>query len=103
MIEAIDKKYCHNGLVQLMHRSNTINLIISAEEILLLKLGDSVLINSYEEHPSRYLFPYSDKIKNGAYYNSLFEYKKPYLVFNASLGGYNFETHYFFEEYSSFL
>lgn len=98
MIEAIDKKYCHNGLVQLMHRSNTINLIISAEEILLLKLGDSVLINSYEEHPSRYLFPYSDKIKNGAYYNSLFEYKKPYLVFNASLGGYNFETHYFFEE-----
>ena len=55
MIEAIDKKYCHNGLVQLMHRSNTINLIISAEEILLLKLGASVLINSYEEHPSRYL------------------------------------------------
>lgn len=97
MIEAIDKKYCHNNLVQLMHRENSINLIISDDEILLLKLGDKILINSYENHPDRYLFPYSEKVKNGPFYNSLFEYKKPYIVYNAGIGGFNFCTNYFLE------
>lgn len=97
MVEAIDKKYCHNNLVQLMHRENSVNLIIDDEEILLLKLGDKVLVNSYDNHPDRYLFPYSDKVKNGPFYNGLFEYKKPYIVYNSGIGGFNFSTNYFLE------
>lgn len=97
MVEAIDKKYCHNNLVQLMHRENTVNLIISDEEILLLKLGDKVLVNSYENHPDRHLFPFSEKVTNGPFYNGLFEYKKPYIVYNSNYGGYNFSTNYFLE------
>lgn len=97
MVEAIDKKYCHNNLVQLMHRENSVNLIISDDEILLLKLGDNILVNAYENHPDRYLFPYSDKVKNGPFYNGLFEYRKPYIVYNSGIGGYNFSTNYFLE------
>lgn len=97
MIEAVNKKYCNNNLIQLMHRENTCNLIVSDEEILLLRLGDKVIINSYENHPDRSLFPYSDKAKNGPFYNELFEYRKPYLVFSGNYGGFNFELNYFFK------
>lgn len=103
MVEAIDKKYCHNNLVQLMHRENNVNLIISDDEIILLKLGDKVLVNAYENHPDRYLFPYSEKVMTGPFYNSLFEYNKPYIVYNGGLGGYNFSTNYFLEGYDRTL
>lgn len=97
MIKAIDEKYCKNDLVQLMPYSSTTQLITSADEILFLKVGDEVLINKYEKHPSRNLFPYSDKIKHSGNYTQLFEYNKQYLNYRGSFSGINIQQNYFFK------
>lgn len=96
MIKAIDEKYCKNDLVQLMPVSSQSQLITSADEILFLKVGDKVLINKYEKHPSRSLFPYSDKIKHSGNYTQLFEYNKQYLNYRGSFSGINNSAKLFF-------
>lgn len=99
MIKAIDSKYCIEDLVQLMPYTDACQLIMNADEILLLKIGNKVLINKYIDHPKRYLFPYSDKEKNctleSINYNVLFEYNKLYLNFRGSVSGYGFHKNYF--------
>lgn len=102
MIKSIDSKYCKDNLVQLMPYTDECQLIMDTDEILLLKIGDEVLINKYTNHPSRYLFPYSDKEKNSISpysdsYNQLFEYNKLYLNFRCSTRGYSFHKNYFFK------
>lgn len=97
MIKAIDKQYCKNNLVQLMNTSNFCNLIVSDDEIILLKTGDTVLINKYVNHPNRNLFPFHENIKNDGYFNELFEYNKIYLNFIGKVGGYGFQKMYFFK------
>jgi len=97
MIKAIDEKYCKNNLVQLMPYSSQTQLITSADEIYFLKVGDKILINKYEKHPSRSLFPYSNKIKHSENYTQLFEYNKQYLNYRGSSSGFNIEQHYFFK------
>ena len=85
MIKAIDSNYCIGDFVQLMPYTDACQLIMSTDEILLLKVGNKVLVNKYTNHPNRYLFPYSDKEKNSinSYsnnYNQLFEYNKLYSI-----------------------
>ena len=58
MIKAIDKKYCIGDLVQLMPYTDSCHLIVNADEIILLKVGDKVLVNKYANHPSRNLYCY---------------------------------------------
>lgn len=97
MIKAIDEKYCKNDLVQLMPYSSTTQLIISADEIIFLKVCDEILVNKYEKHPSRNLFPYSDRIKHSEHYTQLFEYNKQYLNYRGSFGGFSIQQNYFFK------
>lgn len=101
MIKAVLEKYCKDNLVQLMPYTDHCQLIISADEILFLKIGNRILVNKYENHPSRYLFPYSDNIKYTegfeTRYNQLFEYHKIYLNFRGSVSGYRFDKSYFFK------
>lgn len=98
MIQAIDKKYCIGNLVQLMPYTDTCHLIVSADEIILLKVGDKVLVNKYVNHPSRNLFPYHEKEKNDwQHFTELFEYNKTYLTFRGSIGGFRFHKYYFFK------
>ena len=42
MIKAIDKKYCIGDLVQLMPYTDSCHLIVNADEIILLKVGDNL-------------------------------------------------------------
>lgn len=98
MIQAIDKKYCIGNLVQLMQHTNTSHLIVSADEIILLKIGSRVLVNKYANHPSRNLFPYHEKEQNDRnHFTELFEYNKTYLNFRGSVGGFSFYKDYFFK------
>lgn len=97
MIKYINKKYCKDDLVQLMLSCDFSNLIVSADEIILLKIGDKILVNKYVEHPNRMQFPFSDKVINDDCYNELFEYNKVYLNYRASVGGYRFDKKYFFK------
>lgn len=97
MIRAVSEKYCKDNLVQLMPYIDQCQLIMDTDEILFLKIGNRILVNKYENHQSRHLFPYSDNIKyrNGfeSYYNQLFEYNKIYLNFRS----YRFDKMYFFK------
>lgn len=96
MIKAIDKQYCIGNLVQLMPYTDACHLIVSADEIILLKVGDKVLVNKYVNHPSRNLFPYHEQEKNDwQHFTELFEYNKTYLTFRGSAGG--FHKYYFFK------
>lgn len=98
MIKAIDKQYCIGNLVQLMPYTDACHLIVSANEIILLKVGDKVLVNKYVNHPSRNLFPYHEKEKNDwQHFTELFEYNKTYLTFRGSVGGFRFHKYYFFK------
>lgn len=94
MIKAIDKKYCVGDLVQLMPATHVCHLIVSADEIILLKVGDDVLVNKYANHPSRESFPYHEEERHDwAHFTELFEYNKMYLNFK----GCNFRKYYFFK------
>lgn len=74
------------------------HLIVSADEIILLKVGDKVLVNKYVNHPDRNLFPYHEKEKNDwQHFTELFEYNKTYLTFRGSEGGFRFHKYYFFK------
>lgn len=100
MIKAIDSKYCKDNLVQLMPLTDVCQLIMDTDEIILLKIGNNILINKYTNHPSRYLFPYSDNERNSvtpysSNYNELFEYNKLYLNYRGSIREYNFHKNYF--------
>ena len=97
MIKSINEKYCKNNLIQLMPYSAQNQLITSTDEIMFLKLVDKILINKYENHTNRNLFPYSDKIKYSENYTQLFEYNKQYLNYRGSFYGINIEQHYFFK------
>lgn len=101
MLKVVDKKYCKGDLVQLMPCSDSSQLIISADEIILLKMGDIVFINKYEKHPKRDLFPYSDRTTHhigfSRNYNELFEYNKLYLNFRGSVSGFNLHKYFFFK------
>ena len=98
MIKAIDKKYCIGDLVQLMPYTDSCHLIVNADEIILLKVGDKVLVNKYANHPSRNLFPYHEKEQNDKnHFTELFEYNKTYLNFRGSVGGFSFHQDYFFK------
>lgn len=98
MVQAIDKKYCIGDLVQLMPYTDTCHFIVSTDEIILLKIGDKVLVNKYENHPSRNLFPYHEKEQiDRNHFTELFEYNKTYLNFRGSVGGFSFHQDYFFK------
>ena len=101
MIKAIKEKYCKNNLVQLMSHSDVCQLIVNANEIILLKTNEQVLINKYTNHPSRSLFPYHEKEIHYLYgeekYTELFEYDKIYLGFTSSIQGYSLFKKYFFK------
>lgn len=97
MIQAIDKKYCIENLVQLMPPRGSSQLIVCADEIILLKVGDKVLVNKYTNHPSRSLFPNNEKeMPYSNHFTELFEYNKTYLNFMGS-GGFSFHKYYFFK------
>lgn len=98
MIKAINSKYCKNGLVQVMPYTAETHLILSSNEIILLKLGDKILINKYSNHPNRYLFPFSDKEQNDQqHFTEIFEYNKLYLNYcYRSWSGFNIHKNYFF-------
>lgn len=86
-----------------MHLSNRCNFIVSPDEIILLKSDGNLILNSYEKHPKRFLFPYSinsiTNINNSLYYNELFEYDKPYLNFSGEgVGVYSFQLDYFVKD-----
>lgn len=99
MIKAIAKKYCVDNLVQLMPHTDICHLIVSTDEIILLKTGNGVLINKYSNHPSRHLFPFSDKEQSdGQHFTELFEFNKVYLDFRGSIGGFRFDKNYFFKD-----
>lgn len=98
MIYAINSKYCKNGLIQIMPRTAETHLILSSDEIILLKLGEEVLINKYSNHPSRNLFPFSDKKQSDQqHFTEIFEYNKVYLNYRGQ-GGFSFHKNYFFKE-----
>ena len=96
MVEAIDKKYCIGDFVQLMAYTDACQLIVSNDEIILLKIGDRVLVNKYANHPNRNLFPYHEKEKNDwNHFTELFEYNKIYLNYGGSVGGSSINKWYF--------
>ena len=98
MIEAIDKKYCIDNLIQLMPYTDEFHLITSANEIILLKTRAGILINKYSNHPSRYLFPFSDKEQcDQSHFTELFEYNKLYLNLRFSFKNYRIDKSYFFK------
>lgn len=98
MIKAINQKYCKGNLVQLMPHTDECHLIVSANEIILLKIGDKVLVNKYSTHSSRNLFPYHEKEQiDWEHFTELFEYYKTYLNFKGSVRGYSFQKYYFFK------
>lgn len=98
MIKAIYEKYCIGDLVQVMSHTDTTQLIVSADEIILLKTGNKVIINKYANHPNRYLFPLSEKIQQDFdHFTELFEYDKLYLDFRGSISGFRFDKNYFFK------
>lgn len=98
MIEAIDKKYCIGNFVQLMQNTDVCHLIVSADEIILLKVGDKVLVNKYDNYLNRNLFPYYEEEQdNRNRFPELFEYNKIYLNFKGSMGGFCFNQDYFFK------
>ncbi len=99
MIKAIDKKYCRGNLVQLMPITSYCHLITSADEIILLKIGDKVLVNKYINHPKRDFFPYNEKEQNDKeHFTELFEYNKTYLNFRFSVRrGFSVYKDYFFK------
>lgn len=97
MVQAINSQYCKNGLVQFMPYTADMQLILSRDEIILLKIGDRVIINKYVNHPSRNLFPFSDALKNDYnHFTEIFEYNKLYLNFRSS-GKLCLHKNYFFK------
>ena len=96
-VYAIQPKYCKKGLVQFMPIENKTNFIASPTEILFLKIGDRILVNKYENHPYRFLFPYSENIKTENSYNQLFEYRIPYINFRSNFDIYSLTTMRFFK------
>ena len=97
-MKAIDKKYCKEGLVQLMNLSDMCNFIVSPNEIILLKSDGKIIVNNYEGHPKRYSFPFSERIITNDSYHGLFEYNKPYLNFSGAVGGYRLTIDYFVKD-----
>lgn len=97
MIKAIDAKYCKGDLVQLMTIDGGTSFIASPEEIILLKGYRKVYVNKYENHPNRYEFPYSENVKTGEYFNELYEYNKPYIIYESNHIGYICSMMYFFK------
>lgn len=81
-----------------MPYTDSCHLIISADEIILLKVGDKIIVNKYTNHPSRNLFPYSEKEQIDCHhFTQLFEYNKTYLNFRASVRGLSAHQEYFFK------
>lgn len=98
MIKAIASKYCRENLVQLMNITDNCQLIVSADEIILLKIGNSVLINKYSNHSKRNQFPFNEREQNDEdHFTELFEYNKTYLNFKGSVGGIRLSKNYFFK------
>lgn len=98
MINAIDSKYCKDNLVQFMSYTNLVQLIVSPEEIILFKIGGNVIVNKYSNHPSRNLFPYSDKEQiDYNHITELFEYNKTYLDFMCSSDGFGMNEMSFYK------
>lgn len=97
MIQAINSKYCKNGLVQIMPYTAETHLILSPDEIILLKQGNKILINKYKSHPNRNLFPFSDKEQSDQrHFTEIFEYNKLYLNYRGC-DGFSFHKNYFFK------
>lgn len=104
MIQPVEKKYCIGDLVQVMPNTEACHLIVSVDEIILLKVGDKILVNKYVNHPSRNLFPYQEKeMYDWCHFTELFKYNKTYLNFRGSLGGGVFLLDYFFRTNDSSL
>ena len=80
MIKAIDAKYCKGGLIQNWNKDDGVMLIVSPDGIVFFKKNDEIIINEFENYSNRYDF-LDNSIKKGYYFNCLFEYNKPYLVF----------------------
>lgn len=45
MIQPVEKKYCIGNLVQVMPNTEACHLIVSVDEIILLRVGDRILVN----------------------------------------------------------
>lgn len=87
MKKLIDKEYVKDDIAQLMLGTKDNEIVMSDDEIILLKVDGKVIINKYLQHPKKDEFPYSDvpmhinKDRNVELYNILFEMNKNYLVY----------------------
>lgn len=85
MKSLIDEEYVRGDLAQLMIGTAKNELIISSDEILLLKIDGDAIINKYLLHENRDDFPYSNipmhQEKGTELYNILFEMNRNYLIY----------------------
>lgn len=87
MKKLIDKEYVKDNIAQLMLGTNDNEIVMSDDEIILLKVDGKVIINKYLDHSRRDDFPYSnvpmhkDENTGVELYNVLFETNKNYLVY----------------------
>ena len=93
MIKAISERYCKNNLVQLNCSSEDFRLIIDTDEIILLKVDGKIIINKYNNHSSRNLFPCEYHINHPG----IFEYNKLYLNYKKVYYRHYFNKNYFFK------
>lgn len=102
MIKSIPQKYCKEEFTQLMINPLLTCLIMNAEEIILLKYGNKVLINKFTSHPMRNKFPRSNieifEDEENTFYKELFSYNHLYLGYRNKGGGIQFFQNYFVKE-----
>lgn len=98
MIREVEEKYYTNDFVQLTVGTDDCHLIMSADEIILLKIGDKVLIDKYFGNPNGMLFLDTNMQTDSKRYNELFEYNKLYLDFKGSFENFYLHKYYFFSE-----
>lgn len=107
MIKSIDKNSYTDELVQ--YAPNIVGhdyILMDDKEILFLKSKGEVLINKYIDNPDKSNFTFQ-QIKysrpfyiewNSERYNEIFNYNKPYLMFEISNDGYRFGEYYFLKD-----
>lgn len=79
-IQVVSPEHCRDGVVQNWIKDAGTMLVVSPDGIVFFKKNDEIIINEFENYSNRYDF-LDNSIKKGYYFNCLFEYNKPYLVF----------------------
>lgn len=87
MLKIIEKENCYGKYVNYETKLEIFNLVLSANELVFLKVGNKILYDAYEND--------MDEMKNS--FNQKYRYNQMYLNISANTTGYSFKKEYFFK------